>query len=164
MFSFKIAKKEDLILVHQIAKNTWFKTYKSFISKAQIDFMFEKMYAIEALEQQLIFENNNFIIAFIDNKPCGFLSYKIIKDEPIIKLPKLYVLPNTHGKKIGSSLINQLAEIARKNNKCFIELNVNRNNPALLFYLKLGFSIIDTIDIPYYDFVLNDYLLQKVVP
>lgn len=163
MLSFKIANKEDLIIVHQIAKHTWFKTYESIISKAQIDFMFNKMYTINALEQQFTLENNNFIIAFIDKEPCGFLSYKLLQEEPIIKIPKLYVLPKIQGKNIGFNLVSQLNEIAKINNKCFIQLNVNRNNPALLFYLKIGFSIVETIDIPFYDFVLNDYLLQKVI-
>lgn len=40
-------------------------------------------------------------------------------------------------------------------------LNVNRNNPTVHFYEKLGYTIGEIIDIPYYDFVLNDYIMVK---
>ena len=54
MLTFRIAEKKDLIIIHQIAQQTWFITYQSFISQAQIDFMFEKMYTLDALEEQMI--------------------------------------------------------------------------------------------------------------
>lgn len=163
MLTFRIAEKKDLIIIHQIAQQTWFITYQSFISQAQIDFMFEKMYTLDALEEQMILEKNNFIIALFESTPCGFLAYKIVEGEPLVKVPKLYVLPYFQGKKIGALLLDKLMEIAKQNNKCFIQLNVNRNNPAIQFYLKMGFSITQTVDIPYYNFVLNDFVLQKTV-
>ena len=43
-----------------------------------------------------------------------------------------------------------------------LELNVNRNNPAIRFYVKLGFHIIDEVDIAIGSgFYMNDYIMLK---
>ncbi|HCX57958.1 MAG TPA: GNAT family N-acetyltransferase, partial [Sphingobacterium sp.] len=72
-------------------------------------------------------------------------------------------MPNVQGKGFGKALIDFASQKTRLKGKGILELNVNRNNPAYHFYLKQGFEVIETIDIPYYDYVLNDYVMQKEV-
>lgn len=163
MISFEFANKQDIECIHNIAKKTWFETYRTIISAKQMDFMFEKMYAISALAHQIEVEKNVFIIAYSSNEPVGFISFKKDTNEPILKIPKLYIVPNMQGKGIGEMLINKVVAYGKQNNFNFIELNVNRNNPAIGFYLKQGFSIKETIDIPYFEFVLNDFIMVKVI-
>ena len=45
----------------------------------------------------------------------------------------------------------------------YLHLNVNRKNPALAFYKKLGYEIIETVDIPFAEFWLNDYVMAKSI-
>jgi ribosomal protein S18 acetylase RimI-like enzyme len=43
-------------------------------------------------------------------------------------------------------------------------LNVNRNNiKAKQFYERQGFHIIAEVDIPYRSYILNDYIMEKVL-
>jgi hypothetical protein len=43
----------------------------------------------------------------------------------------------------------------------FLILNVNINNPAYYFYLKMDFTVRERIDIPYGQFMLNDFVMEK---
>jgi hypothetical protein len=40
-------------------------------------------------------------------------------------------------------------------------LNVNINNPAYHFYIKMDFTVRERIDIPYGKFMLNDFVMEK---
>ena len=58
-------------------------------------------------------------------------------------------------------LLDYLSNIALHRGLIRLELNVNRANPSLDFYKKYGFKISDKVDIPYYQFILKDYILRK---
>lgn len=154
----KTAGINDLKIIHQLALQIWEPTYRNIISKEQIDFMFQNMYSPDALLEQVSVKDHQFIIAFQQNQPIGFASYFF--DDDCIRIPKLYVLPSNQRTGCGRILLNNIETIAKENNIKSIRLNVNRNNPALQFYLKVGFQIIEKIDIPYFGFVLNDYIME----
>jgi GNAT superfamily N-acetyltransferase len=73
------------------------------------------------------------------------------------------VLPSEQGRGTGKELINYISASAKKLGGNTLELNVNRGNNAQNFYLKSGFSIFQTVDIPYHQFVLNDYVMRKTI-
>jgi diamine N-acetyltransferase len=52
------------------------------------------------------------------------------------------MLPNAQGKGVGKFLINEIEKRALAVNDNAIELNVNRFNSAVNFYVKYGFEII----------------------
>ena len=81
----------------------------------------------------------------------------------VLKIHKLYVLPCEQGKGTGKKLFEYLSKTAKELKVNILELNVNRANHALNFYQKMGFEIIETVDIPYYQFVLNDYIMRKAL-
>ena len=51
----------------------------------------------------------------------------------------------------------------KKNKLLYVELNVNRKNPAMYFYKKMGFELLEKTDIAYGKFWLNDYVLRKSI-
>lgn len=148
-------------IVH-IAYETWFPTYKNVISQEQIDFMFGEMYTPEAIYKQMDFLGHQFYIAYEEATPVGFASVsEMVHESPsTYKIHKLYFLPSTHGKGYGSAMLNYLEkEYAEK--ATFLILNVNINNPAYHFYLKMNFTVRERIDIPFGEFMLNDYVMEK---
>jgi ribosomal protein S18 acetylase RimI-like enzyme len=45
-----------------------------------------------------------------------------------------------------------------------LQLNVNRNNPAKIFYEKLGFAVLNEEDIDIGNgYFMNDYVMQKMI-
>ena len=68
------------------------------------------------------------------------------------------------GKQAGRTLLRAIENIAQTNQAQFLSLNVNRNNvKAIGFYEKVGFEIVETVDIPLSTYVLNDYVMQKKI-
>ena len=159
MYKIRIAFITNIAKILEVAEGTWKQTYAPIISQEQIDFMYERMYSNEAILQQTQ-DGHTFLMYLENDKILGFISY-IRQENNIINIPKIYVKPEAHGKGIGKLLLQEVEKIAQKNKVGFLELNVNRKNPAMYFYKKLGFELYEKADIAYGKFWLNDYVLRK---
>ncbi|HEV7622071.1 MAG TPA: GNAT family N-acetyltransferase [Flavisolibacter sp.] len=160
VLSIKHASVDDVMLIRQLALAIWPQTYASILTPAQIDYMLAQMYSIEALSQQI--ENNNqFIITYRDGEPVGFASYSEFAPSSY-KLHKLYVLASQQGRGTGRFIIDQVINDIKPKQARMLQLNVNRNNKARIFYEKLGFKIIRNEDINIGEgFFMNDYVMEK---
>lgn len=157
----RIAFVNDIPKIVAIAEATWRHTYSSIISQEQMDYMYERMYTSEAILKQMQ-DGHTFLLYMEQDQPLGFISY-YIREDNILYVSKIYIMPNTQGKGIGKLLIESIEKIAQKNKLSFVELNVNRKNPAMYFYKKLGFTLYEKVDIAYGKFWLNDYVLRKAI-
>lgn len=157
------ASIDNIPTIVDLAYKTWFVTYENIISREQIEYMFGEMYTPEAILKQMEFLKHQFLIIYSDDAPLGFASFSELLDiEPrTFKLHKLYLLPEAQGKNTGTELINEVENIARNANAEYLILNVNRNNSAYHFYLKKGYTVRESVDIPFAEFVLNDYVMEK---
>ncbi len=163
MLNIRVATIEDIPQIVEIAYNTWFNTYDNIISKEQIDFMFGEMYTPEALWKQMDFLGHRFLIGEENGVVVGFASFSemIHEKEKTSKVHKLYFLPSTHKKGFGKMMLSHIEDQLRAENYHYLILNVNRSNPAYHFYLKLNYIVRESIDIPYGEFMLNDYVMEK---
>ncbi len=163
MIQIRPATIEDIPQIVDISYKTWFKTYENVISKEQIDFMFGEMYTPEALWKQMDFLGHRFYIAEENGIALGFasMSEMIHEEKKTAKIHKLYFLPSTHKKGYGKEMLKYLEQVLGLEGYEFVILNVNRNNPAYHFYLKVNYRVREEIDIPYGDFMLNDYVMEK---
>ena len=153
-------KLTELSRINDLAKKTWFDTYKSILKEDQLIYMFDMMYNIKNLEHNM--KNGSSFYIIYDREDVGFVEY-IIKDK-VVKLNKIYVTPNQQGKGIGKILIKFVCDIAKKQRKQQVELNVNRYNKAVNFYLKENFKIIkdENIDIGR-GFLMEDFVMRKLI-
>lgn len=154
------ANKEDAELIQQLAHSIWYPTYQEILSKKQIDFMLERMYSVEAIQASMVLKST-FYLLIDDDEAVGFIG--IEPKEDLLRIEKIYLLPTTQGKGFGKLLIDFAAEEARKQGLSELELNVNRSNNAYHFYLKQGFRVVEEVDIPYYEFILDDYIMRKKI-
>lgn len=158
--SLRRAYEKDIPLIRDLSRQVWPQTYSMILSPEQISYMLEMMYSEQALSRQMQ-EKHEFIIVSDGNEPIGFASFSFIGDG-VYKLHKIYILPNIQGKGAGKYVIAEILKaISRKGGKS-LQLNVNRNNKALDFYTKLGFSIIRSEDIDIGNgYFMNDYVMEK---
>ena len=161
MISLRKAKEADLPVIQAIGTTTYGPTYLSLLGQEQIDYMLEQFYSIAALRKQLM-EGHIFLIAEDGSKDIAFASYSSYElEHRVVKLHKLYVLPEAHGRGIGKFLINEVRDIAIKLGAKGLVLNVNRYNKAKDFYEKAGFKIKETVDIEIGNgFFMNDYVME----
>jgi len=161
MISLRKAKEKDILSIRAIGTATYGPTYTHLLGQEQVDYMLNKFYSIAALTEQFI-EGHHFLIAEQGKKDVAFASYSIVDTtERIVKLHKLYVLPEAHGKGLGKLLMNEIRDKAIDAGAKSLQLNVNRFNKAKAFYESAGFKIKETIDIEIGNgFFMNDYIME----
>jgi len=164
MVEIKNATVEDAVMLCLLAEKIWWPTYSEILSKEQIRFMLDEIYAEDKLRQQIESGEQTFLLLQEEGAVVAFAAYSPRAENPeIYKLHKLYALPETQGKGYGKLLIKTVCTKVQEAGKHFLELNVHRQNKARFFYEKMGFKIIETLDIPFGPYVLNDYIMRKEV-
>lgn len=156
-------KSGEIDVIRKLSDEIWKKVYPSIISMEQIEYMLELIYNEEALEEQINVLGHLFILITDNNHPVGYASFskKDVSDENHYRLHKFYLQPEYHGKGLGKQMMNYIVLAVKEASGLSIELNVNKFNPTLNFYKKLGFSVIseEVIDIGN-GYVMDDYIMQ----
>lgn len=155
------ALTNDALVIHTLAKEIWKDTYKDILSKEQIDFMLNDMYSVESILDQMD-KGHHFLLVVDDLEFIGFASFSETSNPKIYHIHKLYLLTKSQGKGAGRFIISHISNLILEKGGEAVSLNVNRNNKsAINFYSKAGFEIFNSVDIPYQQFVLNDYIMKK---
>jgi diamine N-acetyltransferase len=162
VLTIRFATTADALLIHELALKVWPQTYADIISEEQIDFMMQMMYSEASLQQQM--ENGcRFLIILDNDDPVGFASYQETTPS-IFKLHKIYVLLSHQGKGTGRFFIDYIIRTIKQEGGTALQLQVNRNNQAKIFYEKLGFIILQEADFDIGNgFFMNDYVMEKKI-
>lgn len=155
------ANEDDRPAIEQMAQRSWRAGYADVLSAEQINFMLHKSYSQDGLLDAMR-ADHIFYLGFQESEPVGFIALAR-KSSTILRIEKLYLVPEVQGKGYGKYFIDFASTQAQEAGMEIVELNVNRKNKAYFFYLKQGFEVIEEVDIPYYGFILDDYVMQKSV-
>jgi diamine N-acetyltransferase len=152
----------ELEAIRAVAIETWWHTYPSIISEAQIIYMLDKMYDPETLTHAWETGKQLFFVAEnpTDHSLVGIAGYGPL-DGQIFRLHKLYVRPGIHKSGAGKALLDAVEAEARQAQATALELNVNIANPAVSFYEKMGFYVKEREDLVFGPYFMNDYILRK---
>lgn len=115
--------------------------YDPIIGKAQNDYMIGKFQSVEAVRDQLAHGYQYYFVS-IGGRRIGFLAF--YPKESCMYLSKFYLYRAERGKGFARQMLDFVIRKAREAGLPSIELNVNRNNSAVLVYEKLGFERIRT--------------------
>lgn len=160
MYKIRNATTEDISLIRELTFQVWPQTYAAILSKEQITYMLEMMYSEASLIKQME-DGCRFIIASENEEPVGFASFQ--QTEPgVFKLHKIYVLTSQQGKGTGKFIIDHIINEIKSQNAKALQLQVNRYNKAIDFYLKSGFRIVKEIDLEIGEgYFMNDYVMER---
>ena len=162
MFSITKATIDDCQLINNLASKIWEPTYGSILSREQLDYMFDMMYAPESLLKQMTELHHQFFIIYADGEPSGYLSIETVEKD-LFEFQKIYSLPSLHGTGIGRYIIEQGIDYLKSIHPgpFTIEMNVNRFNPAFGFYKHMGFYEHTTRDFHIGNgYYMNDYIMR----
>ena len=144
MLTIRQASETDCPLIRRMAEEAFPATYREILTPAQLDYMMEWMYSDASLREQFRAGHVWFIASF-DGEPCGYLSVERLGD--VYKRQFLFRHAVEYIRSVQSA-------------PCLMELNVNRRNPALHFYERMGMRRLREGDFPigggYY---MNDYIM-----
>lgn len=160
----KTAFPNELNVIQSIAERTWPVTYGGILSNGQLAYMLEMMYSVEALDRNLE-EGVQFILAEEDGEYFGFGGFEHqYNGQNRTHVHKIYVLPQAQGRNIGRLLMAFMEQSAIDNGSEQLTLNVNRHNQAFHFYEKLGFGILESVDIAIGNgYLMEDYVMGKAI-
>lgn len=141
MIVTRIAGPADIPAVRRLAQIAFPATYRDIIAPAQVDYMMEWMYSEESLRGQM--RAGHVFLLLMAAAPGGGpepVGYASVGPEAggVWHLHKLYLLPVAQGRGLGTALFRAAVDYARRHGARRVELNVNRRNPALGFYLRRG--------------------------
>ena len=165
MVTFTKAGLEDTPLIEQLAQEIFRATYKEMLSGEQIDYMMDWMYSQENLHKQISREGHIYHIAHYDGVPVGYVSLQQ-QGERLWHLQKIYLRPGLQGKSVGKQMFLKAVEYIRENSvlPATMELNVNRNNPAVAFYEKMGMHKAAQGDFPIGNgYYMNDFIMAMEI-
>lgn len=149
-----------LSIIRDLAYEIWPVTYQPILQKEQIEFMLAEIYSLSSLEKQQK-EGQYFVLLVDENdENLGFMSYSSV-NESHCKLNKLYLRGIARSKGAGKKMIEWVGNKALQEGHCVLTLNVHRENKAVQFYQKMGFEIKEIVDIPFGEYVLTDYVMEK---
>ena len=117
-----------------------------FKSKEELFEYLEYTYDPMKLAKSMRKENNVYLLAFSDGAPVGFAKIKKhslndqIEAGAQVELQKIYVLPEHHGRGIGTALLKEVKNLAREIYPDYIWLDTHMSNEkAIRLYEKNGF-------------------------
>ena len=164
MFTIRKATTDDCGLINQMAGEVFPATYKEILSPEQLDYMMDWMYSPENIRKQMEEEGHVYFIAYEECEPCGYVSVQQ-QEENVFHLQKIYVLPYFQGAHCGSFLFREAIKYIKEVHPepCLMELNVNRDNKALLFYERMGMRKLREGDFPIGNgYYMNDYIMGYI--
>jgi len=157
------AKEEHLSAISELAGVIWRACYPGIITNEQIDYMLARMYSLDVLRDEIRSQGIRHDLLLVDGKPAGFASYGPTSEPGMMKLYKLYLLPEMHGRGLGSRLLQHVEREVRAVAGRRLILSVNkRNTKAITAYKRNGFAIVESVvtDIGG-GFVMDDYVMAK---
>ncbi len=157
------ATEADLPAISGLAGIVWRACYPGIITRAQIDYMLARMYALDVLRDEIRSQGIRYDLLLVDGKPAGFSSCGPTAEPGVIKLHKLYLLPELHGRGLGSRLMQHVEREVRTLGGRRLILTVNKRNArAIAAYRRNGFGIAESVvtDIGG-GFVMDDYVMAK---
>ncbi len=157
------AGEEHLAALTELAGVIWRQHYPGIISHAQIDYMLGKMYSLETLREEIGSRGIHFYRLLVEEKMTGFASIGPLKTAGVWKLHKLYLLPEMHGRGLGSRLLQHCQTEARRLGARRLQLAVNKQNvKAVAAYRRNGFEIVESVVTDFGGgFVMDDFVMAK---
>ena len=155
------ADLDDINSIGFLAQQIWPETYGNTLSPDQMKYMLNLMYSPNSLRRQMVDEQHQFLLVEQDEEPIGFASWSASSEPGVYKLHKLYFLPSRQGKGLGRTLLQLIFENIRAEGAAKLRLNVKRDNKALQFYERMGFVIIEEVNIDIgQGYFMRDYVME----
>lgn len=158
----RVTAAADIAIVARLANEIWYEHYVPIIGREQVDYMVPRFQSAAAIVEQIATGDEYFLANLAE---CGEVGYGAVRQErESLFLSKLYVLKTARRSGVARRMLAAFEALARARGLRSIWLTVNKGNPAVNAYLRLGFEITGPVvtDIGG-GFVMDDYRMEKTI-
>jgi ribosomal protein S18 acetylase RimI-like enzyme len=154
------AQVED---VARMARIVWNEYYVQLIGQAQVDYMVAKFQTAEAMQAQIDSGYAYFQIQ-LDGVMVGYTAIRHDAADARVFISKLYVLAPHRKSGAGRQCLQLIERMARERGATHLWLTVNKGNPSVRAYERLGFKIVEALVMDIGGgYVMDDFKMEKEV-
>lgn len=168
--SIKHANISDAAFIADMSRQTFYETFIDSNKKEDMDKFMSEQFTREELIREVGAKGNTFLLAYIDDKPVGYVRMREGKvrsefeGKSSIEVARIYALKTAIGTGVGKALMQKCIEIAYEYNKQIIWLGVwEKNERAISFYKKFGFEKFATHKFVLGNDIQTDWLMKKEI-
>ena len=148
--------------VAALAHDIWYEYFVPLIGRAQVDYMVARFQSAEAVSRQ-IEEGYDYFVVRCDGADQGYIGVQVQADQSLF-LSKFYLQRSARGSGTGRVAMEFIERLARQRGLKVIWLTVNKGNPAVKAYQRLGFRIAaDLVMDIGGGFVMDDFRMEKTL-
>jgi diamine N-acetyltransferase len=156
-----VQTEQQLAVVAELAREIWYEYYVALIGRAQVDYMVAKFQSVGAMAQQMR-EGYEYFLVSRAGQNVGYCALQAKADERSLFISKLYLLRQERGAGTGRLCMEFIEQLARGRGLQLLWLTVNKGNPAVNAYKRMGFRIAADLVIDIGGgFVMDDYRMEK---
>jgi ribosomal protein S18 acetylase RimI-like enzyme len=153
--------------VAALAHEIWYEYYVPLIGRAQVDYMVQKFQSAPAIHSQIEQGYEYFLVQRTGGPDApADLGYFAVQQQPdrAMFLSKFYLHRSARGSGTGRICMEFIEGLARRRELSLLWLTVNKGNPSVRAYERLGFQIAAALvaDIGG-GFVMDDYRMEKAL-
>jgi GNAT superfamily N-acetyltransferase len=159
---------EQLNIVAVLAHEIWYEFYVPLIGRAQVDYMVGKFQNAAAMQSQIDQGYEYFLVrqpaTGPSASPIADIGYCAVQEQAggTLFLSKFYLLKSARGSGTGRKCMEFIEGLARRRGLATLWLTVNKGNPSVQAYQRLGFRIAaDLVMDIGGGFVMDDYRMEK---
>lgn len=153
---------EQIGRIASLAEEIWSEHYASILEEAQIRYMLDNFQSPGAIAAQIAEKGYRYYLLTQAGVPAGYVGMQ--PEEGKLFLSKLYLRREARGQGLSRRITAFLEGFAAAGGLSAVWLTVNRQNPSVEIYKKLGFAVIQeqVADIGG-GYVMDDYIMEKAL-
>ena len=156
-----VTTAQQIDAVAGLAREIWYEYYVALIGQAQVDYMVAKFQSSGAVAVQLR-EGYEYFLIQRAGADIGYCAVQPHPENGSLFLSKLYLLRDCRGAGTGRVCMEFIEQLARRRGLNLLWLTVNKGNPAVSAYQRLGFRIAaDLVMDIGGGFVMDDHRMEK---
>ena len=149
--------------VSRMAHQVWNEHYVPLIGQPQVDYMVAKFQSPDAMQAQIDSGYEYFHIHQSGDN-VGYAAIRHDAADARTFISKLYVLAAFRKSGAGRQTLDLIERMARDRGATHLWLTVNKGNPSVRAYERLGFTIADAMVVDIGSgYVMDDYKMEKAI-
>lgn len=160
-----VMRPEQVGTVAALAHEIWYEYYVPLIGRAQVDYMVAKFQNAPAMQAQIDQGYEYFLVQRqLETGKWSDIGYCAVQEQPgrVLFLSKFYLHHAARGSGTGRRCMEFIEGLARRRGLSLLWLTVNKGNPAVQAYQRLGFRIAAELVMDIGGgFVMDDYRMEK---
>jgi len=167
MIRIRLCSPVDASLIADMSRQTFYETFASENSAANMDKFMHSQFNREALIKEVSAKGNFFFLAYDENRAIGYVRMREsrnpqgLENKDAIEIARIYAVTGSIGKGVGSALMQTCIGLAKEKNKEVIWLGVwEKNHRAIEFYKRWGFKKFGTHVFMLGDDAQTDWLMK----